>query len=113
MNTMYTATLERTKEIGVFKAIGSRNSYILFIFVLEAGLLSLVGGLLGIITGYFISQFAGNIIANAGYSFFRPLFSWQLAVGSLVFAFLVGALSGLLPAYQASKLKPVDALRYE
>ncbi len=113
MNTMYTATLERTKEIGVFKAIGSKNSYILFLFVLESGLLSLVGGILGVITGYFLATTAGNFIAQAGFGVFSPLFTWQLVVGSLVFAFLIGALSGLLPAYQASKLKPVDALRYE
>ncbi len=113
MNTMYTATLERTKEIGVFKAIGSKNSAILFIFVLEAGVLSLIGGILGVIIGYALSTFAGNIIAASGFGIFTPLFTWQLVVGSLVFSFMIGALSGLLPAYQASKLKPVDALRYE
>ncbi len=113
MNTMYTATLERTKEIGVFKAIGSKNSSILFVFVLEAGLLSLVGGILGVITGYLLATTAGTMVATSGFGVFSPLFTWQLVVGSLVFAFAIGALSGLLPAYQASKLKPVDALRYE
>ncbi len=113
MNTMYTATLERTKEIGVFKAVGSKNSAILFVFVLEAGVLSLVGGILGVITGYFLATTAGTFIAQAGFGAFSPLFTWQLVVGSLIFAFMIGALSGLLPAYQASKLKPVDALRYE
>lgn len=113
MNTMYTATLERTKEIGIFKAIGSTNSSILFLFVLEAGLLSLAGGILGVIAGYFLATTAGTFIAQAGFGAFSPLFTWQLVAGSLAFAFLIGALSGLLPAYQASKLKPVDALRYE
>ncbi|MDP1694990.1 MAG: ABC transporter permease [Candidatus Woesearchaeota archaeon] len=112
-NTMYTATLERTKEIGVFKAIGAKNSAILFVFILEAGVLSLIGGIIGVILGYLLSSVAGTAIAASGFGVFTPLFTWQLVVGSLVFAFLIGALSGLLPAYQASKLKPVDALRYE
>src|SRR3989338_545950 len=113
VNTMYTATLERTKEIGVFKAIGSKNIAILFVFIFESGVLSLVGGILGVLAGYLLSSVAGTAIAASGFGVFTPLFTWQLVAGSLVFAFLIGALSGLLPAYQASKLKPVDALRYE
>ncbi len=113
MNTMYAAILERTKEIGVMKAIGSRNSYILFLFMLESGILSLVGGILGVLLGYGAASFAGNMISSAGYGFFSPLFSWGLVIASLVFSFLIGILAGLLPAYRASRLQPVDALRYE
>ena len=113
INTMYTSILERTKEIGIFKAIGSKNRDILLIFVIESGILSLVGGVLGVILGYIVSSFAGNMISAAGYSVFTPLFTWQLVAGSLLFAFFIGILSGLLPAYVASRLKPIDALRYE
>ena len=112
-NTMYTAVLERTREIGVFKAVGARNHDILFVFVMESGMLSLLGGIIGIVLGWLIAFGAGRIVAGAGFGAFSPLFTWQLALGALLFSFLIGALAGLLPAWQASRLKPVDALRYE
>lgn len=113
MNTMYTAVIERTKEIGIMKAIGARNSNILFIFVFESGLLGLVGGIIGEILGYGISSLGGYVAKISGYSSLQPYFSPSLIIGCLIFAFLVGALSGLLPAIQASKLNPTEALRYE
>lgn len=113
MNTMYTAVLERTKEIGIMKAIGARNSDILFVFVLESGLLGMVGGIIGVVAGFIISTIGGSIAASAGYALLTPIFPWYLIVGCILFSFLVGALAGLLPAYNASKLKPVDSLRYE
>ena len=113
MNTMYAAILERTKEIGVFKAIGSRNTDILFIFVFESGLLSLIGGIVGVILGFIISHYAGQLIAQAGYAIFKPIFTWQLVIGSLIFSFIIGIIAGFLPAYRASQLRPIDALRYE
>jgi len=113
MNTMYTAVLERTKEIGIMKAIGSRNRYILMIFFFESGILGLIGGTIGILFGYGLAKMGGAIAAEAGYALLQPFFPWWLTVGCLTFAFLVGATSGFFPALQASKLKPVDALRYE
>ncbi len=113
MNTMYTSVVERTKEIGIMKAIGAKNKDIVFIFVFESGLLGLVGGIIGEIIGYFISSLGGIIAANAGFSSLKPYFSLYLIIGCMIFSFLIGSLSGLLPAFQASKLKPVDALRYE
>jgi len=113
MNTMYTAVLERTQEIGVMKAIGARNSDIMAIFLIESGLLGLTGGIFGILLGYIIAKIGEAILASVGYAAFYPVFHWQLTVGCLLFAFIVGALAGLLPSRQASKLKPVDALRYE
>ncbi len=112
-NTMYASILERTNEIGVFKAIGAKNKDILFIFIIESGILSLAGGIIGVIIGYFASKLAGGIISDAGYSIFSPLFTWPLVVGSILFSFFIGIFAGFLPAYRASKLKPVDALRYE
>ncbi len=113
MNTMYTSVLERTKEIGIMKAIGARNSDIGFIFVFESGFLGLVGGILGILFGYVIASFGGFIAAQSGYSALYPIFPWYLIAACLFFAFSVGAISGVLPALHASKLNPVDALRYE
>ena len=113
MNTMYTAVLERTKEIGILKAIGAKNNNILMIFLVESGIVGLFGGILGISLGWGISTTAGRIAADAGYQMLQPIFPVELIIGCLVFALLVGVISGLLPARQASKLLPVDALRYE
>jgi putative ABC transport system permease protein len=113
MNTMYTAVLERTKEIGVMKSIGAKNKSILMIFILESGFLGLVGGILGVFFGWIIATMGGKIAADSGYSLLQPYFPWYLIVGCLLFAFLVGTIAGFFPAKQASKLKPVDALRYE
>jgi len=113
MNTMYTAVLERTKEIGIMKAIGAKNSDILSIFIIESGALGLFGAGLGVIFGYLIASGGGAIAANAGYSFLKPIFPIELIIGCLAFGLFVGALAGFLPARQASKLKPVDALHYE
>jgi len=113
MNTMYTSILERTREIGVMKSIGAQNKTILFAFVAESGILGLIGGIFGIGLGYLIARLGGAIAASAGLSLLRPAFPWWLIVGCLLFAFLVGAVSGLIPSIQASKLRPVDALRYE
>ena len=113
MNTMYTAVVERTKEIGIMKAVGARNRDILSIFVIESGILGAIGGIIGVALGFLISTTGGKIAAQAGFSFLQPSFPVWLTIGSILFAFVVGAASGSLPAYRASKLKPVDALRYE
>ncbi|KYK26628.1 hypothetical protein AYK26_07330 [Euryarchaeota archaeon SM23-78] len=113
MNTMYTAVLERTKEIGIMKAVGARNENILFIFMFESGVLGLVGGIIGVLLGYVVASIGGMVAAQAGYSLLQPAFPWYLIIGCILFAFVVGAGSGLLPAVRASKQKPVDALRYE
>ena len=113
MNTMYTSIIERTREIGVMKAIGAKNKFILFVFMAESGILGLIGGSIGIFLGYGISSLGGRLAAIYGLTMLRPAFPLWLVAGCLMFAFLVGVGSGLLPSYQASKLKPVDALRYE
>jgi len=111
-NTMYTSVLERKTEIGTMKAVGARDKDILWIFVLESGLLGLIGGIIGALFGlgmaFLVSGIAnsafGSIILSVQISY--PLLA--LAVG---FSFFIGLFSGFFPAYQASKLKPVDALR--
>ncbi|MEK6942748.1 MAG: ABC transporter permease [Nanoarchaeota archaeon] len=113
MNTMYTSIIERTKEIGVMKAIGARNNDILMIFVVEAGLIGLIGGALGVFLGFLISSAGGSIAAANGFALLKPAFPLSLIIGCLLFSLFVGAAAGFLPARRASKLRPVDALRYE
>lgn len=112
MNTMYTAVLERTKEIGVMKATGARNSQVMGLFLVEAGMLGMFGGLIGVALGVSI----GKIVEYVGYQMFesfliRASFHPFLLIGALLFAFIVGAVSGVFPAMQASRLHPVDAFR--
>jgi len=113
MNTMYTSVRERTKEIGILKAVGAKNSTIITIFLMEAGIIGLVGGVGGMIPGLGLAkliQLFGQI---------HPLFYIEASITpgiilfGLLFSFGVGCLSGFFPARSAAKLKPVDALRYE
>lgn len=112
MNSMYTSALERTKEIGIMKAIGAKNIDIFEIFLIESGLIGLVGGLFGTLLGTTIALMIGQFSKNAGFLLIIDIEPLVLIFG-LTFAFIIGLFSGVLPAYQASKLKPVDALRYE
>lgn len=117
-NTMFTSVLEKTKEIGIMKAIGARNKDILAIFLLNAALIGFIGGLLGVIFGFLLSGFlpvlmgmGGGIMGRMGSSgSVVNMTSVGLALGISVF---IGMAAGAIPAYQASRLKPVDALRYE
>ena len=95
------------------KAIGATNADIMKIFLIESGLLGIAGGGVGIIIGILVSKGIEVILAATGNSFLKIYFPWYLIVGALVFAAGVGMLSGLLPAVQAAKQQPVDALRYE
>ncbi len=113
MNTMYTSVLERTREIGVMKAVGATNGHVLAIFLIESGLMGLVGGAVGVVLGLLLSGVAGVIIRTAFNVKFVSVVSPVLIVGTLLFSFLIGAVAGLLPARRAAKLPPVDALRYE
>jgi len=114
MNSMYTAVLERTKEIGIMKAIGATKKDIVQVFVIEAGIIGIVGGAVGVIIGYLLSKTIEYIIARAlGTNVFVSSSPWWLFAGLIIFGFGLGAVAGLLPAKQAADLKPVDALRYE
>ncbi|MSR86520.1 ABC transporter permease [Candidatus Woesearchaeota archaeon] len=112
MNSMYTSVLERTKEIGIMKAIGARNKDILILFIIESGMIGLVGGTLGVLIGAGLAYAVGPLSQNAGFTIHITLEPLVLLFG-LVFAFVVGIIAGILPAWQASRLKPIDALRYE
>ena len=112
MNTMYTSVLERTKEIGILKAVGANEKNILLLFLFESGMLGMLGGVIGVILGlsisksveYFAYQYYQSQLIQAQIS---PL----LIIGTLLFAFIIGTISGTLPARQAARLNPVDAMR--
>jgi putative ABC transport system permease protein len=111
MNTMYTAVLERTTEIGIMKAVGATKNDILCIFVLESGILGLVGGVFGVLIGAGIARAVEYGALATGIPDFYAAFSPELVGGSLAFAFVLGTLSGVLPARRAAELVPVDAIR--
>ncbi|MBI2629123.1 ABC transporter permease [Candidatus Pacearchaeota archaeon] len=113
-NTMYTSVLERTKEIGIMKAVGAKNKDILFIFLIESGLIGLVGGVIGVVFGYSISKTIELIATQSlGTNLLQAAAPLYLIAGCLAFAFLIGSVSGTWPAWRASKIKVVDAIRYE
>ena len=114
MNTMYTSVLERTNEIGVMKAVGARNEDIMLLFTVESGVLGLVGGIVGTVIGIAISKVVEVVASSSlGSDLLLITLSPYLIFGALAFSFITGCISGILPAIQASKLNPVDALRYE
>lgn len=113
-NTMYTSVLERTREIGIMKAVGARNSDILFIFLIESGLIGLAGGLIGLGIGYGAAKAVEYIAINQmNTTLLHAATPLWLVIGCLAFGFIIGSASGVAPAYQAARVKPVDALRYE
>lgn len=112
-NTMFTTVLEKTKDIGIMKAIGAKNRDIMMIFLMNSALVGMVGGIIGIIIGYIASTMVslpmgGRMIGGAG-----GVVTPQLLIFGLSIAVGIGMVAGAIPAYRASKLKPVDALRYE
>ncbi len=112
-NTMFTSVLEKTKEIGIMKAIGARNHDILLIFLFNAGFIGLVGGILGIMLGTILSGFMPALLGGLPMARGTAVVSLNSIAMALSVSVVVGILAGIIPAYQASKLKPVDALRYE
>ncbi|MCK5321644.1 MAG: ABC transporter permease [Candidatus Aenigmarchaeota archaeon] len=112
MNSMYTSVIERTPEIGIMKSVGASNTDILSIFVSEAGIIGLIGGVFGVSLGTAASYLVGYIAEMSGFKLLEITVDPVLIFGGIMFAVIVGIASGAVPAWQASKLKPVDALRY-
>jgi len=113
MNTMYTSVQERTRQIGIMKAIGATNEDIQLIFLVESGLLGLVGGAIGCLLGILMSLGVEYGAAYAGFEALKASVTPELVAMALGFSFFIGMASGTFPARQAAKMNPVDALRYE
>jgi len=113
MNTMYTSVHERIKEIGIMKAVGAKNKTITTIFLIESGIFGMIGGIGGTALGLALAKIVEIYFQFHPLLYLRASTSPGLVVFSLVFSFLVGCISGYLPARSASKLNPVEALRYE
>ncbi|VVB53691.1 MacB-like periplasmic core domain protein [uncultured archaeon] len=112
MNTMYTSVIERTRQIGIMKSIGAKNGDILLLFLIEAGLVGVVGSLVGVLLGFGIAKTVEILARNMAYGLIEAQITINIALGALLFGFFVGCISGYLPAKQASRLQPVDAMRY-
>jgi putative ABC transport system permease protein len=111
-NTMYTSVLERTREIGTMKALGAHNRDILKVFLIESGLLGLIGGIGGAILGLGLAFAVSGIASQAlGGITLAVTLSYPLIGVAIAFAFLLGITAGTIPALQASKLNTVEALR--
>jgi putative ABC transport system permease protein len=107
MNIMLVTVTERTREIGIRKAIGAKDRDVLSQFLIEAILISFGGGVLGVISG------VGIAWAVEHFTGFRVEVEMASVVGALLFSASVGIFFGYYPAHRAAKLSPCDALRYE
>jgi len=129
MNIMTVAVMERTREIGILKAIGAKSRTVLGMFLAEAMLIGIIGGLIGMFTGYGLSYGLAQILSNfiqpqsqqtatiqtpeTQRMEITPVFSPQWTVIAFIFAIAICIIFGLYPARKAAKLNPVEALRYE
>lgn len=109
MNMMLTTVTERTKEIGLRKAIGARNRDILYQILVESVILTGIGGIFGILLAYGGSVIANNVLGDN--SLISVVLSWSVVFNAVLVAFIVGLVFGFYPARNAAKLQPVDALR--
>lgn len=107
MNIMLVSVTERTREIGVRMSLGATRGQIMFQFLIEAIALTMIGGLIGMGLGTSVALIVSSI---AGWP---PLISWPVIVGGILFSMIIGVVFGLLPANKASRLDPIDSLRYE
>ncbi len=111
MNTMLMSVSERTKEFGLMKALGAETRDILFMTMGEAALMGILGGIVGIIGGGALVYYLNDYLASRGTTLFT--ITPRLIAIAIVFATLLGVLSGMYPAYRAAKMSPMEALRYE
>jgi putative ABC transport system permease protein len=112
MNIMLVSVTERTREIGLRKALGARKRDILLQFLTESSMLSLFGGMIGIILGWLLSLLVGRIAAATGNAF-SPVIGINSILLATIFSAAVGLFFGIYPANRAASLEPVEALRYE
>jgi putative ABC transport system permease protein len=112
MNIMLVSVTERTREIGIRKAVGAKRHDILSQFLTEATMLSVLGGILGILLGWGLARLISNIASNSGTPL-TAVVSWDSVLLATGFSIVVGLFFGIYPALRAASLHPIDALRYE
>jgi len=118
-NTLATSVVERTREIGILKAVGATSGQVLRIFLLEGTLLGLAGGLLGVLVAYAISwpadRFVSNLVTTQSQGMLKAstvfVFPWWLPAGTVLFTVVATTAAALLPARRAAKMPPIEALR--
>ena len=113
MNTMYTSVRERIREIGIMKAVGAKKGAIANIFLIESGFFGLIGGIGGILLGILFAKTIEVYFQVHPFLYLKASITPQLILFGLAFSFLIGCISGYLPARNAAKLNPVESLRYE
>ena len=113
MNSMFTSVLERRRQIGIMKAVGATKNQILFAFLVESGLIGLGGGVIGVLLGFSVAKSVEIVAKLMGFGLLYITPDYKVMIPMLLFSFFVGMISGIIPAYQAAKLSPVEALRYE
>jgi putative ABC transport system permease protein len=106
MNIMFVSVTERTREIGVRKALGAKKRSILSQFLFEACCICLIGGVIGIILSFGVAELINRLVLPASISI-------PIVLIALFISMFTGIVSGLIPAYRASRLNPIEALRYE
>jgi putative ABC transport system permease protein len=112
-NTMFISVMERTKEIGVMKAIGATNYNVMEIFLIESGMLGFLGGAIGCAIGYLLSRIINIVAVGMLPVTFEATVTPDMILLGLGFSVAIGIVSGIWPARRAAKLQPVEALRYE
>jgi ABC-type antimicrobial peptide transport system permease subunit len=105
MNIMLVGVAERTREIGLRKAVGASNSNIIWQFVIEALIMSLLGGVIGYVGGYIVAFGISTFLT------FNPAIDWQIAAAAFSTSIVVGVLFGLYPAIRAARKDPIESLR--
>jgi putative ABC transport system permease protein len=117
MNIMIVSLIERTREIGILKALGMKSRTVLIIFLGESVIIGLIGALVGIALGWTIANVVAKVLASGTFGrngfTVTPLLTPELFLGALGFGIGISVIFALYPAWRASKLKPVEALRYE
>jgi putative ABC transport system permease protein len=120
-NSMFTSVLEKTRDIGIMKALGATNNEVLLLFVIESGLFGLIGGILGVFVAFVLTSILNMMGINIGIGAgpgsrggsAGMIISPELVILAILLSTIIGVLSGIMPASNASKMKPVDALKYE